>query len=110
MVSIFLLFRSHAFFGHLDMGHANQAGATSEECTVAWGIVGEVDSDFCNSVLLDGIPLLIKYTLLLLYHEMGQNLRFLYEKIKNEQIHDRGICFMNTSTILRADQRKPKGQ
>ncbi|MFS7998053.1 putative Ulp1 protease family catalytic domain, papain-like cysteine peptidase superfamily [Helianthus anomalus] len=35
-------------------------------------------------------------------------LMFLYEQIKKEQIHDRGICFMNPSVILRADQRKPK--
>ncbi|KAJ0524900.1 putative papain-like cysteine peptidase superfamily [Helianthus annuus] len=33
---------------------------------------------------------------------------FLYEQIKKEQIHDRGICFMNPSVILRAGQRKPK--
>ncbi|KAF5820157.1 putative Ulp1 protease family catalytic domain, papain-like cysteine peptidase superfamily [Helianthus annuus] len=33
---------------------------------------------------------------------------FLYEQIKKEKIHDRGICFMNPSVISRADQRKPK--
>ncbi|KAJ0699481.1 hypothetical protein HanOQP8_Chr10g0356321 [Helianthus annuus] len=33
---------------------------------------------------------------------------FLYEQIKKEQIHDRGICFMNPSAISRVDQRKPK--
>ncbi|MFS8024853.1 hypothetical protein Hanom_Chr16g01468201 [Helianthus anomalus] len=33
---------------------------------------------------------------------------FLCEQIKNEQILDHGICFMNPYAILQADQSKPK--